>query len=103
MFRVSHSTIQEVSLEDAGWEDDEDHPRSASDLVNGLEKTWQLLEDCLDRWSSADLAVEFTRPRGRVKTFTRAWVLWHMIEHDFQHGTEIALILRANGLPTIEL
>jgi uncharacterized damage-inducible protein DinB len=103
MFRVSHSTIPEVPLEDAGWEGDEDHPRGASDLVSALEKTWQLVEDCLGRWSASDLAVEFSRPGGRVKTFTRAWVLWHMVEHDLQHGSEIALILRANGLPTIEL
>jgi hypothetical protein len=26
-----------------------------------------------------------------------------VIEHELQHGTEIALILRQNGLPTIEL
>jgi hypothetical protein len=28
---------------------------------------------------------------------------FHLVEHDLQHGAEIALILRANGLPTIDL
>jgi hypothetical protein len=30
-------------------------------------------------------------------------VVWHMVEHDLQHGAEIALILRANDLPTFQL
>ena len=29
MFRVSSSTVPDLPLEDAGWEDDEEHPRSA--------------------------------------------------------------------------
>jgi hypothetical protein len=36
-----------------------------------------------------------TKKRGRV--------IWHPIEHELQHGTEIALILRQHGLPTLEL
>ncbi len=103
MFRVSQTTVPDLPLTDAGWEDDETHPRTAHELTDALTRTWQLLQDCLDRWSPADLAVEFTRGRGRVPRFNRAWVMWHMIEHDLQHGSEIALILRANGLPTIQL
>ena len=103
MFRVEHSTVPDLPLTDAGWEDDEDLPRTAEELTDALARTWRLVEDCLGRWSESDLAVEFTRPRGRVPRFTRAWVVWHIIEHDLQHGTEIAVILRSNGLPTIEL
>lgn len=103
MFRVTSTTVPDLPLTDAGWEDDEDHPRRAPELTDALARTWQLVEDCLSRWSVSDLAVEFERPRGRVPRFNRGWVLWHMLEHDLQHGSEIALILRANGLPTIEL
>ena len=40
---------------------------------------------------------------ARYPTVKRGWVIWHLIEHELQHGTEIALILRQNGLPTFEL
>lgn len=102
-FRVASTTVPDLPLTDAGWEDDEDHPRTAAELTDALARTWQLVEECLRRWSGEDYAVEFTRDRGRVRTFSRAWVVWHILEHDLEHGSEIALILRANGLPTLEL
>ena len=100
MFRVPHTTVPGLSLSDAGWEDDEDHPRTAADLVRGLQATWTLVLQCLGRWSAGDLEVKLETKRG---TLTRGWVIWHMIEHELQHGTEIAVILRENGLPTLQL
>ena len=104
MFRVATTTVPGLPLEDAGWEDDEDHPRSAPELVVAFERTWQLVDGCLRRWTTDDLLVEFSRQRrGRSHSFTRAWVIWHVMEHELQHGAEIALILRAHGLPTLDL
>ena len=100
MFRVSSTTVPGLSLSDAGWEDDETHPRTAAELVNGFEQTWTLIEECLGRWSADDLDTVLPTKRGSL---TRGWVIWHVIEHELQHGTEIALILRQNGLPTLEL
>ena len=39
----------------------------------------------------------------RGMTVSRGWVIWHVIEHELQHGTEIALILREHGLPTLDI
>lgn len=104
MFRVAGTTVPDLPLEDAGWEDDEAHPRSAAELVDAFERTWRLIEDCLRRWSQDDLQLEFSRRRrAQTQTFTRAWVIWHLIEHELQHGAEIAVILRAHGLPTLDL
>jgi uncharacterized damage-inducible protein DinB len=103
MFRVTRTTVPGLPLTDAGWEDDEDRPRSATELVEALERTWQLVERCLQRWSAADLEVVLAAGAGRHPTVKRGWVVWHLIEHELQHGTEIAVILRDNGLPTIEL
>lgn len=104
MFRVTTPTVPDLPLEDAGWEDDEAHPRSAQELVTAFERTWQMIDDCLRRWTEDDLLVEFSRQRlGRTTTFTRAWVIWHVMEHELQHGAEIALILRARGLATLAL
>jgi uncharacterized damage-inducible protein DinB len=100
MFRMTRTTVPGLPLSDAGWEDDEDQPRSAAELVDAFERTWELVQDSLKRWSAQDLVTPLETTRG---TQTRAWVVWHLIEHELQHGTEIALILRTNGLPTIEL
>jgi uncharacterized damage-inducible protein DinB len=104
MFRVASTTVPGLPLEDAGWEDDEGHPRGAAEVVDAFEKTWQIIDDCLRRWTAEDLQAEFSRQRGgRTQTFTRAWVIWHVIEHELQHGAEIAVILRSHGLPTLDL
>jgi uncharacterized damage-inducible protein DinB len=103
-FRVASTTVPGLPLEDAGWEDDEDHPRSAAELVSAFESTWRLIADCLRRWTAADLEVEFVREYlGRRRMVSRGWVIWHVIEHELQHGTEIALILREHGLPTLDI
>jgi len=104
LFRVASTTVPDLPLADAGWEDDEDHPRSASELVDALERTWGLIDDCIRRWTAADLATEFSRERSSgTRTSTRAWVLWHLMEHDVHHGGEISLILGTNGLHGLEL
>ncbi|HET9671499.1 MAG TPA: DinB family protein [Actinomycetota bacterium] len=105
MFRVQATTVPGVSLEDAGWEDDEDHPRSAAELTDAFERTWTMLDEAVRRWTAEDLEEPFTRIRwnGEVQTFTRAWVVWHLIEHDLHHGGEISQILGTNGIPSLEL
>jgi uncharacterized damage-inducible protein DinB len=104
LFRVASTTVPDLPLEDAGWEDDEDHPRDAAELVEGLSVTWTVIEDCLSRWTADDLAVEFTkrRPSGD-RTVTRGWVVWHVLEHDIHHGGEISQILGSHGLPPLDV
>jgi uncharacterized damage-inducible protein DinB len=105
MFRVESTTVPDLPLEDAGWEDDENHPRTAAELTQALERTWAVVEEPLRRWTAEDLSKEFSRTRrsGEVQTFTRAWVVWHLIEHDLHHGGEISQILGTNGLAAPEL
>jgi len=103
-FRVGSTTVPGLPLEDAGWEDDETHPRSAAELAGAFEATWALVDGCLRRWTADDLEVELVREYGgRRKGVTRAGVIWRLAEHELQHGTEIALILREHGLPTLEI
>jgi uncharacterized damage-inducible protein DinB len=104
MFRVGSTTVPDLPLEDAGWEDDEDHPRGAPDLIDALERTWAMIDACLRRWTTEDLATAFSRTRrSGIQTFSRAWVVWHLMEHDVHHGGEISLILGSNGLHGLEL
>jgi uncharacterized damage-inducible protein DinB len=104
MFRVADTTAPGVPLQDAGWEDDEDHPRGPVELVEAFDLTWAMMDDCLRRWTPDDLAVVFSRQRGAgTQRFTRQWVIWHLIEHDLHHGGEISLILGSHGLPGLDL
>jgi uncharacterized damage-inducible protein DinB len=102
MFRVESTTVPGLSLEDAGWEDDENHPRGAAEIVDAFERTWTMVDDCLRRWTPDDLAVGFTR-RGWDGTSSRQWVIWHLIEHELHHGGAISLILGSNGLPVLDM
>ena len=62
------------------------------------------LDECLRRWTPEDLAVEFSRERRTgTQTFTRQWVIWHLIEHDIHHGGELSLILGSHGLTGLDL
>jgi uncharacterized damage-inducible protein DinB len=74
-------------------------PKTASELVAGLEATWQVIQQTIASYTLADLREETTRERGgHTRVFTRGWVIWHVIEHDLHHGGEIAYSLGMHGL-----
>jgi uncharacterized damage-inducible protein DinB len=31
------------------------------------------------------------------------WIIWHVLEHDIHHGSEISTTLGVHGLPVVEL
>src|SRR6478735_315520 len=79
LFRVDRTTVPGLSLDDAGWEDVEDHPRNAEELVDGLTRTWAIVDDCLRRWTAEDLAGSVVRPASGdrpARTHHRGWVVW---------------------------
>ena len=79
--------------------------RSAAELVKGLEATWHVIEDALSHWTIADLAdiVHDTDEDGVDQTYTRQWVIWHLIEHDTHHGGELSFTLGTHGLTGIDI
>lgn len=100
LFRMTRTTVPDLSLEQAGWEDDEDHPRTAAELVDALTRTWGLVDECLRRWAPADLAATV---QGPTRTHDRGWVVWHVLEHDVHHGGEISQILGSHGLTGFDM
>jgi uncharacterized damage-inducible protein DinB len=81
------------------WDLPDSPPRRASELVSGLEATWQVMQEALARFTPADLQQSIQKERrGKSYTFTRGWVVWHVIEHDLHHGGEIAYSLGMHGL-----
>jgi uncharacterized damage-inducible protein DinB len=106
---------------------------SAADLVAGLEKTWQMIQNMLARLTPADLEQAFppfdeaerlrhaklvepalqpfaqmwldaARLAGEVRPArSRQWIIWHVLEHDIHHGGEISSILGAHGLAAVAI
>jgi uncharacterized damage-inducible protein DinB len=97
-----HYTLEEGD-EDFGafheWDGPGSLPRSADELVSGLGKTWQVMQEVLGRYTLADLqSTVQDESEGKIYTITRGWVIWHVIEHDIHHGGEIAYSLGMHGL-----
>jgi uncharacterized damage-inducible protein DinB len=69
---------------------------SADELVQGLERTWDFMAACLERWSPDEMRQIF--PDEPVDV-SRAWVVWHVLEHDLHHGGELSLTLGLHGIP----
>ncbi len=88
----------------ASWDENEGEPlRPAAELVVGLERTWQMIQDALARWDPADLDQVFP-PYGEGSfARSRQYIIWHVIEHDIHHGGELSSILGAHGLAAVDL
>ncbi len=82
------------------WDEDDAPARSAAELVDGLETSWQMIQNVLALRTPADLHQTFQR---RSESVTRQWIIWHVIEHDLHHGGEISLTLGMNDLATPDL
>ena len=87
------------------WDRRESPARSASGLVSGLKQTMQLMQECLARWTPADLEYVFkgTDPHYGDYNLSRQWVIWHVIEHDLHHGGEVSFMLGMHGLTAPDL
>jgi uncharacterized damage-inducible protein DinB len=91
-----------VSLAPMGaWDDENNPPKlNAADLERGLERTWDMIADALDGWTTNDFSADF---EWRGQRRTRQWIIWHLIEHDLHHGGEISLTLGQYGLRAPDL
>jgi uncharacterized damage-inducible protein DinB len=73
---------------------------SAAELAQGLARTWRFMADCFARWSPDDLRRTYhdVDEEGRPIEVSRAWVVWHVLEHDLHHGGELSLTLGTHGI-----
>src|SRR5690348_14714780 len=61
--------------------------RTAAELAQGLERSWQHMMDCIARWTPAQMQETFPDNwDGKPVELSRAWVVWHVLEHDLHHG-----------------
>ena len=86
------------------WGEPDSPQRSAAQLVRGLAETWAFVESRVKRWTPADCAKTFPDEwDGQVHDVSRSWVIYHVLEHDLHHGSEVSLILGMNGLKPIDI
>ena len=76
------------------WEDADDPPHTAAEIVHGLELTWRFIISCLMRGSPTDAIPEDDIPI--VQT------IWGLLDHDLPHAGELSLLLGADGMPGVE-
>lgn len=90
-----------ATIQDLSHFDEEPLPTfTAAQLVDGLGGTWRMISDALARWSDDDLKQTFpdTDGDGREIQVSRAWVVWHLLEHDLHHSGEVSLTMGMHGL-----
>jgi uncharacterized damage-inducible protein DinB len=86
-------------------DDDLEHELDAAALVEALEATFRIVENCLDRWT-LDMLDEEIRRRWETEeewVHPRGWVLQRVFSHDVYHCAELNEALGVAGLPKIEL
>ncbi len=86
------------------WDLPGESPRSAVELVSGLEATWQMIQTALVRWTPAELDDVFTEVEDeQTLSYTRQRLIWGIIKHDLHHGGEVSFTLGAHHLEAPDL
>jgi uncharacterized damage-inducible protein DinB len=85
-------------------DDDLEHVLDATALVNALDSTFRIVENCLDRWTLPMLEEEIRHPEwGDSRVHTRGFVLERVFSHDVWHAAEINEALGRAGLAQIDI
>ncbi len=86
------------------WDFPNAEPRTAQELVSGLDATWKGMHAAIESWTEEDWQVSWPGDEaGDPEVITRQWVIWHLVEHDLHHGGEISITLGAHGVPALDL
>jgi hypothetical protein len=93
-----HRTLREKAAELTPllqWDNTDYPPRTASEILDGLELTWQVITDCLMRGSPTDTISE--QDQSIIQT------IWGLLDHDLPHAGELSLLLGADGILGVEI
>jgi uncharacterized damage-inducible protein DinB len=86
-------------------DDDLETVWSAADLADALDRTFAIVDRCLETWTLESLDEVIDRSKdwgdpGRIHT--RGWVLQRALSHDVWHTSEVNDALSAAGIEPIE-
>jgi len=94
-----HKVVDDPSLEPMmNWDEPDDPPRSAAEVVAGLQHTWQILRAYIEpsTTDTDDPGPVSEQEENGLRT------VWGMLDHDLCHAGELALMLGVLGLETPE-
>jgi hypothetical protein len=77
------------------WEDTDDPPHTAAEIVHGLELTWRFITAYLMRGTSTDPISE--------EEIAIMQTIWGLLDHDLPHAGELSMLLGADGMPGVEI
>ena len=77
------------------WEDADDPPHTAAEILHGLELTWRFISAYLMRGSPGDAISE--------EEVAIMQTIWGLLDHDLPHAGELSLLLGADGMPGVEI
>jgi hypothetical protein len=86
-------------------DDDLDTVWTGPNLADALDRTFAIIERCLDTWTLESLEQVIDRSRdwddpGRIHS--RGWVLQRALSHDVWHTSEVSDALSAAGLDPVD-
>jgi hypothetical protein len=85
-------------------DDDLEHVLSPAELVEALDSTFRIVEDCLDRWTLESLGEVLSRPAWDDSwVHTRGAVIQRVLSHDVYHCAELNEALGIASLPQVDL
>lgn len=83
------------------WDDQQGPARTGAELAQALDATWEFMASRFTTWTDEDMAKTFEDEDDGVKVqLSRAWIVFHVLEHDLHHGGEVSLTLGMHDIPT---
>jgi uncharacterized damage-inducible protein DinB len=82
----------------ANWDEPDDPPRSAAEIVAGLEATWEWVLKAITPAPTDDPAAAVSAAEAETLR-----VAWGMFDHELHHGGELAYTLGALGLESQDM
>lgn len=77
------------------WQDADDPPHTATEILEGLDLTWRVITSCVTRGEPGDAITE--------EEVLSVQTIWGLLDHDLPHAGELSLLLGADGLPGVEI
>jgi hypothetical protein len=76
------------------WDEPDDPPRAAAEVVAGLRHTWQILRAYIEPSTADDPGPVPEQEQTGLR------IVWGMLDHDLAHAGQLALMLGTLGLET---
>jgi hypothetical protein len=78
------------------WDDPGDPPRTAAEILAGLDLTWRYITATIMNGSATDVIPIGDHPPALQ-------VIWGLLDHDLPHAGQLSLLLRASGLAGVDI